>query len=178
MAAAVRNGSACSRNRFRDCYQVGRITHRTAAICSKAASRFAYYCSNLIAVLFSPSMNRSGPQIKSARQSRRSARVVLSVPVQVHGRDVFGEAFHEFTTMRSVNAHGGLLALAARVQKGQTILVANRNTREEKEFRVVNVGPAQCGKWTVGIEFVQPPANFWHIHFPSLISRRFPDAEN
>jgi hypothetical protein len=111
-------------------------------------------------------MRRSGPQIKLDRLPRRSKRLSLSVAVQVYGQDVFGESFHEFTHMLSVNAHGGLLALAARAQKGATVLVVNRKTREEQECRVVDVGPLQDGKWTVGIEFVDAPANFWQISFP------------
>jgi hypothetical protein len=123
-------------------------------------------------------MNLSVPQTKLGRQLRRSKRLALSVPVQVHGRDVFGEAFHEFATMRSVNAHGGLLALAARVQTGQTILVANRNTGQEQEFRVVYVGPPQNGKWAVGITFAHRPVGFWQIYFPPLIPERQPNAKN
>jgi hypothetical protein len=85
--------------------------------------------------------------------------------------------------MLSVNAHGGLIALVAAVEKGQTILVENRNTREEREFRVVDVGSARNGKWHVGIEFTSVPTNFWKIHFPPINEHRrytgwsqFPDA--
>ena len=67
--------------------------------------------------------------------------------------------------MLSVNAHGGLIALAAAVEKGQTILIENRNTREEREFRVVDVSSARDGKWHVGIEFANVPTNFWRIYF-------------
>lgn len=103
---------------------------------------------------------------------RRSKRLGLAVPVKVYGQDIFGESFREFTRMLSVNADGGLLALAARIEKGQTILIENRNTREEQEFRVVHVGQLQDGKWTVGIEFVHGSANFWRIYFPPLVLKR------
>lgn len=49
--------------------------------------------------------------------------------------------------------------------KGQTILVLN--TGEERECRVAHVGSLQCSKWTVGIEFAEPEANFWKISFPT-----------
>jgi hypothetical protein len=94
------------------------------------------------------------------------------VPVQVYGQDVFGDSFREITRMVLVSAHGGLLALAACVQKSQAIQVVNRNTREEQEFRVVYLGPLRDGKWTVGIEFARPAANFWKIHFPRIIPGR------
>lgn len=103
---------------------------------------------------------------------RRSKRLGLAVPVKVYGQDVFGEPFREFTSMLSVNADGGLLALAARIQKGQSILIQHRNTGEEQEFRVVHVGQLYDGKWRVGIEFVHSSPAFWRIHFPPLIPRR------
>ncbi|HXJ16279.1 MAG TPA: hypothetical protein VNM68_03680 [Candidatus Polarisedimenticolia bacterium] len=104
---------------------------------------------------------------------RRSKRLGLSVPVKVYGQNVFGESFREFTRMLSVNAYGGSLALAARLQKGQTILLENRNSREAQEFRVVHVGQLRDGKWTLGIEFVHGAANFWQIHFPPVISNAY-----
>jgi hypothetical protein len=94
---------------------------------------------------------------------------VLSVRVHVLGLNVFREAFDEFTRMLSVNAHGGLLSLAARVNQGQRILVVNKSTGEERECRVADVGSLQDGKWTVGIEFAEPVENFWKISFPARI---------
>ena len=73
--------------------------------------------------------------------------------------------------MISVNAHGGLIALAARLEKGQTVLLLNASTREEQEVRVVYVGVPKEGKWPVGVEFVLAPANFWRIQFPSPTAR-------
>jgi len=117
-------------------------------------------------------MNALGPQLKWGRQLRRSKRLGLAVRVCAYGQNVFRERFREFTQMLSVNAHGGLIALAAPVEKGQTILIENRNTREEREFRVVDVSPAHDGKWRVGIEFAQVPTNFWKIHFPPVNGQR------
>jgi hypothetical protein len=117
-------------------------------------------------------MSALGPQLKWGRRLRRSKRLGLAVHVCVYGQDAFRERFREFTRMLSVNAHGGLIALAAAVEKGQTILVENRNTREEREFRVVDVGSARNGKWHVGIEFANVPTNFWKIHFPPINEHR------
>jgi hypothetical protein len=74
--------------------------------------------------------------------------------------------------MLTVNAHGGSLWLAARVEKGQRILVVNMSTGEEQECRIAHVGSVQDGKWTVGIEFVEPMANFWKINFPAFIPKQ------
>jgi hypothetical protein len=96
--------------------------------------------------------------------------------VHVFGQNVFRESFNEFTHMLSVSAHGGALALAARVEKGQRILVVNKITGEEQECRVVHVGSLQQGKWTVGIELMEPVANFWKINFPACIPRQVSTA--
>ena len=110
-------------------------------------------------------------QIRAGRPIRRSKRLVLSIPVHVFGQDIFLESFNEFAHMLSLSAHGGALALAAKVQKGQRILVVNKSTGPEQECRVVHVGSVQAGKWTVGIELVEPVANFWKVNFPACIPR-------
>jgi hypothetical protein len=123
-------------------------------------------------------MSPPASQIKLGRRPRRSKRLGLSVAVRVYGKDISGETFRELTRTLSVDANGGLLALAATVQEGQTILVENRNTREEQECRVVHVGSAQDGKWAVGIAFAHVAVEFWRISFPPPISRRLPDARD
>ena len=105
--------------------------------------------------------------IRPDRPLRRSKRLLLSVRVHVFGQDIFLESFNEFTHMLSVNAHGGAIALAARVKKGQSLLIVNKSTREEQECRVVDVGSLQDGKWTVGVELVEPVSDFWKINFPA-----------
>jgi PilZ domain-containing protein len=109
-------------------------------------------------------------QIKSERRMRRSKRVKLSVSVVVHGKAVSGETCRELTRTLTLSAHGGLLTLAANVQKEQTILVENKHTRKQQECRVVYVSPGQHGKWSVGVEFTREATDFWQICFPPLIS--------
>ena len=92
--------------------------------------------------------------------------------VQVYGQNAFGEPFREFTQMLSVSAHGGLLALAANVDKGQPILILNRQSNEEQQFRVVYVARGQGGKWKVGVELIHPAPSFWQIYFPPLSKGR------
>jgi hypothetical protein len=104
--------------------------------------------------------------VASGRPLRRSKRLRLAVPVQVYGQDSFRESFREYARTVSVSLHGGAVALAARVQKGQTLLVVNSNTREEQECRVAHVGPTNNGKWTVGIEFAHSAESFWRVYFP------------
>jgi hypothetical protein len=96
----------------------------------------------------------------------------LSFRVQVFGQDASLVSFDEFTQTLSVSAHGAALALAAKVEKGLKISVVNKSTGEERECRVVYVGSLKDGKSAVGIEFVEPVANFWKINFPASVSRQ------
>ncbi|MGA8938135.1 MAG: PilZ domain-containing protein [Acidobacteriaceae bacterium] len=105
-------------------------------------------------------------QVGAKRRVRRSSRLGLSVPVLVHGKDASGTPFREITRTLSLNANGALLALAASVQEGQTILVENKNTRLEQECRIVNVAPAEDGKSKVGVAFTRIATGFWEIYFP------------
>lgn len=104
---------------------------------------------------------------RPAKTPRRSKRLALLIRVHVFGQDTFLETFNEFTHMLTVTAHGGALALAHRVDEGKRILIVNKFTGKEQECRVVDVGSLQNGKWTVGIEFVEPVANFWKVYFPT-----------
>lgn len=113
-------------------------------------------------------MNATAASLKPRRQFRRSKRLGLSFSVHVYGTNSSGEAFQEPTKVISVNAHGALLTLVASVEQGQTILVENKGTRKQKEFRVVYVGSARHGKSRIGIEFVHGPADFWGIYFPEV----------
>lgn len=113
-----------------------------------------------------------GTQTRLDRPLRRSKRLGLSIRVHVFGQDIFLESFNEFTHMLSVNAHGGAVALAAKVKKGQSILLVNKSTGEEQECRVVDVGSLQDGKWAVGIELVEPASKFWKINFPSCATKQ------
>jgi hypothetical protein len=97
---------------------------------------------------------------------RRSMRVLLSVPIKVTGKTVSKEDFEEEARTLVVNAHGALIALAARVAPNQTIVVANNATQQSLECRIVYLGNSQGGRTQMGIEFVQPSPTFWQIDFP------------
>jgi hypothetical protein len=99
---------------------------------------------------------------------RRSKRLALSVPVIVYGRLRDKSTLHEKTRTLLGSAHGGMLALSAPVQRGQTILLVNEATREEQECHVVYVGSRKRGKAEVGIAFLRPAPNFWQVSFPPV----------
>jgi hypothetical protein len=97
---------------------------------------------------------------------RRSMRVLLSVPIQVAGKDNKNKDFQEDTRTLVVNAHGALIALAATVVAGQQVKIANHATRQSRDCRIVHLGNSHSGKVQVGIEFVEPSPSFWQIDFP------------
>jgi len=49
---------------------------------------------------------------------------------------------------------------------GQTLLLVNENTNRSIETRVVSARRERDGKMYVGLEFVNPEVNFWHMTFP------------
>jgi hypothetical protein len=97
---------------------------------------------------------------------RRSQRVIMSIPVTVKWRGPDGQESEETTASLVLNAHGALLALACALKEGQTLRLVNRTTDQEEDCRVVYLGPESAGKVQVGLEFVKPAPEFWHITFP------------
>jgi hypothetical protein len=98
---------------------------------------------------------------------RRSQRVILSLAVTVRTEDgPKDKSFEEDTHTLVVNSHGALIILAGKVAKGQKLRLRNRATKEEQVCRVVNVGAISGGKVQIGVEFLTPSPDFWHISFP------------
>ncbi|MGB9335869.1 MAG: hypothetical protein WCB14_12730 [Candidatus Acidiferrales bacterium] len=100
------------------------------------------------------------------QKKRRSARVLLSVPVMVKGTLADGKTFEEEARTLVVNAHGALLALNSPLRAGQALTLTHRLTRQSLECRTVYVGNPQGGKAQVGIEFLKAAAGFWQVDFP------------
>ena len=98
---------------------------------------------------------------------RRSQRVILTLPVTVRTEGGPKEsAFEEETQTLIVNLHGALVVLEGKVSRGQMIHLKNRTTREEQPCRVASLGPTSGGKTQIGLEFLKPSPDFWHISFP------------
>jgi len=100
---------------------------------------------------------------------RRSKRMSFRVPVVVYGQNRSVGAFHEETFTNLVSAHGGLVALTARVGVGETVLVVNKATQEEQECRVTYVGSLGGSKKKVGLALLRSAPNFWGLNFPLSI---------
>ena len=103
----------------------------------------------------------------SESSRRRSQRVIVSVPVTVSSEGGNKDrSFSEETQTLVVNAHGAMVALAAKVDRGQTLQLKNRATQENLLCKVVYMGPATGGKNQVGIDFTSSSPDFWRIAFP------------
>jgi hypothetical protein len=59
-----------------------------------------------------------------------------------------------------------MIALAAKVLKGQIVRIKNKATSEDQDCNVVYLGPASGGKTQVGVEFTSKAPDFWRIAFP------------
>jgi PilZ domain-containing protein len=102
---------------------------------------------------------------------RRSQRVTLSVPITVSEPQSNDGVIVERTHTLAVSRHGGLIALRASVDPGQSLLMTNTASRVSKECRVVYLGPHYQNAWQVGIEFLDPLVDFWNISFPAPRSK-------
>jgi hypothetical protein len=100
-------------------------------------------------------------------ERRRSQRMPLDVSVVVRGESANSQPFQEETFTTSVSAHGALLMLASKVTLGQTLLVWNPQTNNEKPARVTRFGTLYGGIAQVGVEFPEPAAEFWPVDVPS-----------
>ena len=100
------------------------------------------------------------------KERRRTLRVALTVPLTVHGKTGDGKKFCAQTFSQSVNRHGALFQLEEIVLVGQTLILMNDHTAQSMECRVVSIHRARDGKQYIGVEFINPETNFWHMQFP------------
>jgi hypothetical protein len=100
------------------------------------------------------------------KERRRTLRVMLSVPLKVHGQTVDGETFSVETRSHTVSLHGASIELAPKVMLGDLLKLENERTREKIEGKVVTIRHSRDGKTYIGVEFVDQDVNFWHMSFP------------
>jgi len=123
-----------------------------------------------------PESTKPSPLIDRGRvyePARRSSRVLLNVPVLVHGTRQDGSVFKEKAHTLVVNEHGALLVMAETVGMGQEVELTNQHTHIKRAFRVVYLGPTHGGKTQVGVEFLKPEPSFWLVKFPPVNRNTF-----
>ena len=108
---------------------------------------------------------------------RRSKRLPLRIPVRVYGRTADNRPFRDHTETETVSAHGGLIALKRSVSQGQSLLVVNSLTDEERECRVVYIESKSRGNRRIGVEFTRPQGNFWHVYGSLILPDKPTEAE-
>jgi c-di-GMP-binding flagellar brake protein YcgR len=99
------------------------------------------------------------------KERRRTVRVLLTVPLKVHGQTDTGEKFSVKTLSHSVSLHGASIELEQGVVLGEILQLENEHTREKAEGKVVSIRRTRDGKRYVAVEFTAG-VNFWHMVFP------------
>ena len=100
-----------------------------------------------------------------ATEKRRSVRVHIAIPVLVRGGQGAG-AFREETFTVQVSAHGCMVRMARKMERGQPVTIIHKKTAEELDCTVTFLGQTEGGKTEVGVEFCEPSPVFWRIAFP------------
>jgi hypothetical protein len=97
---------------------------------------------------------------------RRSQRVMLKVSVVVLAHDTDNKLISEETRTVTVNAHGAMILLTAKVSVGQLLTLRNSRSGDDVLCRVAYVNPHLGEKKEVGVDFMKPCPRFWRISFP------------
>jgi hypothetical protein len=100
------------------------------------------------------------------KERRRTVRVMLTVPLRVHGQTEIGEKFSVKALSHSVSLHGASIELEQGVVLGEILQLENEITREKVEGKVVSIRRTRENKRYVAIEFTEAEPNFWHMAFP------------
>jgi hypothetical protein len=107
------------------------------------------------------------------QEKRRCKRLPMKIPVRVYGRTPNNHPFRDVTVTRTIDAHGATVSLGSPVKRGQTLLLVNGYTEEERQCRVVYVNSKKGSKRRrVGLEFTDPRGNFWHVFVPLVEGAR------
>jgi hypothetical protein len=109
--------------------------------------------------------------VQKLGMQRRSRRLPLCVPVRIYGRTANNRPFRCVTETDAVSVHGAMLAVDAKVKRGQTVLLVNAITEKERACRVAYAEPRLWGKTKIGLEFANNSDDFWHV-YPSLIQSK------
>jgi hypothetical protein len=110
-------------------------------------------------------------------QQRRSKRLPISIPVRVYGRTPDDQPFRDITETESVSSNGGLIPLTRNVKQGQTLLLVNGITDEERQCRVVYIERRQRTGKQVAVEFTDAKGDFWHVFAPIVNRKREVDGD-
>src|SRR5215469_12005539 len=106
-----------------------------------------------------------------AIERRRAHRVNLKAPVFLYG-STNGGPFSEYSETVDVSVNGAFVAVNARLIPKQRILLANLQTEEELQYRIVCI---DRHKIVAAWEFLESCTRFWCIDFASGSASGSPD---
>ena len=97
-------------------------------------------------------------------ERRRTTRLSLQVPLTVRCRLPEGETIDLKASTYVVSAHGALVLMDTPLIPGQTVKVFNEHTAKSVDCVVTSLREKRERRF-VGIAFVNPNTDFWHIVF-------------
>lgn len=104
--------------------------------------------------------------ITTSNRSRRSDRLMLTIPLRVQGVDADNVEFDIPARTVVLNRHGAHVKIPRKLRPGQTLRLVNLLGRFEAEFRVVRqVSTSAGGGGDYGLEYVRPYEDIWQIQF-------------
>lgn len=110
-------------------------------------------------------------------EKRRSDRLMLTIPLRVHGTDSNGSSFVDQARTVTLNRHGARIQIVRPLTSGQTVRLVNLVVNREAEFRVVGpVAPPtdKGGEW--GVECLDQKRDIWGIQFPPVVEGQTSDS--
>ena len=120
------------------------------------------------------------PTIDSPQYSipRRSRRVWFTMAIRISSAASGNSLWIEESSTLVVNAHGALILLCREVAVGQVLKISDLKIGAERKCRVVMVGARCAGAAEVGIELLEPFADFWRAPNPPQDWAQFRVAAN
>jgi hypothetical protein len=104
-------------------------------------------------------------------ERRRTTRLSLQIPLTVRCRLPEGETIDLKASTYIVTAHGALVLMDTPLIPGQTVKVFNEHTAKSVDCVVTSLREKRDLRF-VGMAFVSPSVNFWHIVFPKSGTRQ------
>ncbi len=102
------------------------------------------------------------------KETRRSDRFNLRLPLQVSGTDSVGRVFMDETWTIALSRHGGKVLLARKLAPDQELTIRCHSTQKETVARVVgHIAETPEGSH-YGVAFLDRDVNIWDVEFPLL----------
>ncbi len=106
-------------------------------------------------------------------EKRRGERVLIRVPVRLHGVGRDDSEVIEPAETVAVSRFGALLRTPSLFKVGAPLTVTNNFSHETAQFRVAWIAREKSdGRWDTGIEAAHPREDFWGIRFPPSKDRK------